>query len=251
MLAVDIQHRLGAFALEIRFESGPGLTALFGRSGAGKTSVVNAVAGLIRPLRGYIAVDGAVLLDTERGVFVPAHRRRIGYIFQEGRLFPHLSVRQNSAVRTLVRAALPHASGPVRRHRRAARRRAAARPPAGPVVRRRKAARRDRPRSVGEPARAADGRALGLARRRPQGRDPPYLERLRDHADVPIVYVSHAAAEVARLATTIVLIADGRVQAVGPVAEIMGAPGNTRSRAALRRVRCSRSRSRRMICAGG
>ena len=88
MLEVDIEHLLGAFALDIHFVSGTGLTALFGRSGAGKTSVVNAIAGLIRPQRGRICVDGAVLLDSERGIFVPAHRRRIGYVFQEGRLFP-------------------------------------------------------------------------------------------------------------------------------------------------------------------
>ena len=72
-----------------------GLTALFGRSGAGKTSVVNAIAGLLRPRRGRIVMDGSVLLDTERGICVPTHLRRVGYVFQEGRLFPHLTVRQN------------------------------------------------------------------------------------------------------------------------------------------------------------
>jgi molybdate transport system ATP-binding protein len=95
VLEVDIEHRLGAFALDARFKSGRGLTALFGRSGAGKTSIVNAIAGLLRPERGRIAVAGKVLLDTGRRIAVPAHRRRIGYVFQEGRLFPHLTVRQN------------------------------------------------------------------------------------------------------------------------------------------------------------
>src|SRR5580704_19464942 len=95
MLEVDLEHRLGAFALDVHFRSGPGLTALFGRSGAGKSSVVNAIAGLLSPERARIAVDGAVLVDTERGVAVPAHRRRVGYVFQEARLFPHLTVRQN------------------------------------------------------------------------------------------------------------------------------------------------------------
>jgi len=95
MLEVDIEHRLGAFELDIHFRSGRGLTALFGRSGAGKTSIVNAIAGLVRPETGRIVVDGAVLLDTERGIRAPAHRRRVGYVFQEGRLFPHLTVRQN------------------------------------------------------------------------------------------------------------------------------------------------------------
>src|SRR3984957_765773 len=95
MLSVAVTHRLGDFTLDAAFESGGGLTALFGRSGAGKTSLVNAIAGLIRPERGRIAIDGAVLTDTETGRFVPAPPRRIGYVFQEGRLFPHLSVRQN------------------------------------------------------------------------------------------------------------------------------------------------------------
>src|SRR5438270_10840908 len=95
MLSVRVAHRLGAFALDAAFDSEGGLTALFGRSGAGKTSLVNAIAGLIRPDRGRIILDGTVLTDTERGVFVPARRRHIGYVFQEGRLFPHLTVKQN------------------------------------------------------------------------------------------------------------------------------------------------------------
>src|SRR6266849_9818381 len=95
MLNVAVEHRFGDFVLDAAFDSGAGLTALFGRSGAGKTTLVNAIAGLLRPRRGHIVVDGEVLTDTERGIFVPARRRRVGYVFQEGRLFPHLSVRQN------------------------------------------------------------------------------------------------------------------------------------------------------------
>src|SRR6266850_6274151 len=95
MLEVMVRHRLGDFALDANFASDGGLTALFGRSGSGKTSLVNAIAGLIRPTRGHIVVDGEVLTDTAAGVFVPARRRHIGYVFQEGRLFPHLTVRQN------------------------------------------------------------------------------------------------------------------------------------------------------------
>src|ERR1700675_3147255 len=95
MLSVAVEHRFGSFVLDAAFESAGGLTALFGRSGAGKTTLINAIAGLLRPERGHILVDGEVLTDTERAIFVPARRRRIGYVFQEGRLFPHLSVRQN------------------------------------------------------------------------------------------------------------------------------------------------------------
>src|ERR1051325_1953487 len=95
MLSVAIRHRLGSFSLDAAFDSAGGLTALFGRSGAGKTTLINAIAGLLRPDSGRIVLDGEVLTDSERGVFVPASRRHIGYVFQEGRLFPHLSVRQN------------------------------------------------------------------------------------------------------------------------------------------------------------
>src|SRR5579859_7698157 len=95
MLSVAVAHRFGSFVLDAAFDSAGGLTALFGRSGAGKTSLINAIAGLLRPQRGRIVVDGEVLADSERGIFVPSRRRRIGYVFQEGRLFPHLTVRQN------------------------------------------------------------------------------------------------------------------------------------------------------------
>jgi molybdate transport system ATP-binding protein len=224
LLEVDIEHRLGAFTLDVHFRSGPGLTALFGRSGAGKTSIVNAIAGLIRPERGRIVGDGVVLLDTERGTFIPAHRRRIGYVFQEGRLFPHLTVRQNLAfgrwfaprgTRSANIAEVAHLLG---LHHLLSRR-------PGRL-------------SGGEKQRVAIGRALlagprlllmdePLASLDTERKDEilPYLERLRDESDVPIVYVSHATGEVARLATTIVLIADGRVQAVGPMADIMGRAG--------------------------
>ena len=221
MLEVDIEHRLGAFELDIHFRSGRGLTALFGRSGAGKTSVVNAIAGLVRPERGRIVVDGAVLLDTERGIGAPVHRRRVGYVFQEGRLFPHLTVRQNLLFgRWFAPGFAPAAQlddvvdllG------------------IGALLDRRPGR-----LSGGEKQRVAIGRALLAAPRLLLMDEPlasldarrkdeilPYIERLRDQAGVPIVYVSHAIAEVTRLASTIVLISDGRVRAVGPLQEVMG-----------------------------
>src|SRR6476620_1983707 len=94
-LDVDVQHARGTFHIDARFSAPPGLTALFGRSGSGKSTLVDIVAGLVRPDRGTVAVDGKVLVDTGAGVFVPRHARRIGYVFQDSRLFPHLSVRRN------------------------------------------------------------------------------------------------------------------------------------------------------------
>jgi molybdate transport system ATP-binding protein len=221
VLEVDIEHRLGAFELDVHFRSGRGLTALFGRSGAGKTSIVNAIAGLIRPKRGRIAVDGVVLLDTEHGICAPTHRRRVGYVFQEGRLFPHLTVRQNLLFGRWFASssrASTHLDDVVELLG------------IEPLLDRRPGR-----LSGGEKQRVAIGRALlaqprlllmdePLASLDARRKDEilPYLERLRDQASVPIVYVSHSIAEVTRLATTVVLISDGRVRAVGPVQEIMG-----------------------------
>ena len=221
MLEVDIAHRLAAFELDIHFRTGRGLTALFGRSGAGKTSVVNAIAGLIRPERGRIVVDGSVLIDTERGIRAPAHRRRVGYVFQEGRLFPHLTVRQN----LLFGRWFARDSAPASRLEDVVDLLGIA-----PLLDRRPGR-----LSGGEKQRVAIGRALLASPRLLLMDEPlaaldagrkdeilPYLERLRDQASVPIVYDSHSVAEVTRLANTIVLISDGRVRAVGPVQEVMG-----------------------------
>ncbi len=220
-LSVAVRHRLGSFALDVAFEAPAGVTALFGRSGSGKTTVVGAIAGLLHPRHGRVALGGVPLLDTERGLSVPRHRRRIGTVFQEGRLFPHLSVRQNLlfgrwfAPRGEAGAdvdAVVEMLG------------------LGPLL-----ARRPARLSGGEKQRVAIGRAL-LSRPRLLLMDEPlsaldesrkaeilpYIERLRDEAAVPIVYVSHSVAEVARLADTLVVLDDGRVTAAGPAAEILG-----------------------------
>ena len=221
MLDVAVRHRLGAFALDAAFAAEGGLTALFGRSGSGKTSLVNVIAGLIRPEHGRIVVQGETLTDTERGVFVPPKKRRVGYVFQEGRLFPHLTVRQNLlygrwfAPKGGRPGEIDHVVGMLG---------------IGGLLGRHPAN-----LSGGEKQRVAIGRAL-LSRPRLLVMDEPlaaldearkaeilpYVERLRDEAGVPIVYVSHAIAEVARLATTLVVLSEGKVAAVGPTASIMG-----------------------------
>src|SRR3978361_2298645 len=95
MLRVDVFKRLGDFSIEAAFASEGRVTGLFGASGAGKTSLINIIAGLLRPDRGSVALDGETLDDTSARIHVPPHRRRIGYVFQDARLFPHLDIRQN------------------------------------------------------------------------------------------------------------------------------------------------------------
>lgn len=94
-LQVALRHRFAGFTLDLAFEAPAGITALFGRSGSGKTTVINAVAGLMRPDEGKVRLGEVTLTDTAAGVNMPPHRRRIGYVFQDARLFPHLTVRQN------------------------------------------------------------------------------------------------------------------------------------------------------------
>jgi molybdate transport system ATP-binding protein len=94
-LAVQIQHRFERLTLDVDLTLGGGLTALLGPSGSGKTSVLNVIAGLLRADRAAVVIDGTVVADSGRGIWVPAHARRIGYVFQDSRLFPHLTVRQN------------------------------------------------------------------------------------------------------------------------------------------------------------
>ena len=169
-LAVDVTHRFGSFLLEARFVSEGRLTAFFGRSGSGKTSLVNIIAGVVRPDRGRIVLDDTVLVDTQRGLFVPKYRRRVGYVFQEGRLFPHLTVRQNLLFgQWFTPARERHVS--LDQVLESARHRPAAGSPPRRLVGRRKAARCDRPRIAHIAAPAPDGRAAGVARRQPQGRD--------------------------------------------------------------------------------
>jgi molybdate transport system ATP-binding protein len=220
-LRVEVERKLGSFHLQASFVADVGVTALFGRSGTGKTSLVNVIAGLLKPDRGRVEVGGRVLFDHERGIDVPTALRRVGYVFQDGRLFPHFSVRQNliygrffngASERVIQFDQVVELLGLAH------------------LLERRPAA-----LSGGEKQRVAIGRAL-LASPQVLLMDEPlasldehrkgeilqYIERLRDEIRIPIVYVSHTIEEVVRLADTIVLMSEGSVRAVGRPDEIMG-----------------------------
>jgi len=216
MLLVDVEKRLGAFQIAAKFETSGGATALFGPSGAGKTSIINMIAGLVTPDRGRIALDDTVLFDSAARINVPAHRRRIGTVFQEGRLFPHLTVAQNLDYGRWM-GGLPHDP--------AAHDRIVALLDIGALLHRRPGR-----LSGGERQRVAFGRALLMKPRlllldeplasldRPRKLEIlPYLVRLRDEAKVPMIYVSHQAGEIQRLCSQVVRIEDGRVEAAGGI----------------------------------
>jgi molybdate transport system ATP-binding protein len=223
MLNVEIEQRLGSFELQVAFSSIEAVTALFGRSGSGKTSIISAIAGISRPDRGRIVLNDEVLFDSESGIDVPIERRRIGYVFQEGRLFPHLTVRQN-----LLYGYRRHEAGP---------RLAEPATIIGLLGLDHLMERRPAALSGGEKQRVAIGRAL-LANPRLLLMDEPlasldghrkteildYVELMRDSIDLPIIYVSHAVDEVLRLADQVVLVAEGRVAATGTASEVMGRP---------------------------
>ncbi|UGV28330.1 molybdenum ABC transporter ATP-binding protein [Rhodopseudomonas boonkerdii] len=214
MLRVEVFKQLGNFSLDVAFTSEGRVTGLFGASGAGKTSLVSMIAGLVTPDRGLIAVDKAVLYDRSRCIDLPVFRRRIGYVFQDARLFPHLNVAQNldygrrmnflnrdDVDEKRITDMLDISHLMMRR-------------PGG--------------LSGGERQRVALGRAL-LAKPRlllldePMGaldearkaEIMPYLIRLRDEGDVPMVLVSHDADEMRQLAKNVVLLKEGRVAAHG------------------------------------
>ncbi len=147
MISVDVEKRLGEFSLHVRFESASVVTAVFGSSGSGKTTLVNMIAGLVAPDRGRIVLDNTVLFDADASINVPAHRRRIGYVFQEGRLFPHLTVAANLDYGRRM-CGLPPDPAELRPHRRPAGYRPPARPPARQALRRRAPARRGRTRAA-------------------------------------------------------------------------------------------------------
>jgi len=219
-LEVSIRRQLGATDLNVDFAAEAPVVGLFGRSGAGKSSVVNAIAGLLKPAAGRIAVDGEVLFDAAAGINLPPEKRRVGYVFQDALLFPHLSVRRNllyGAPKSAMRIGFDAVVGLLGIENLLERSPAAL--------------------SGGERQRVAIGRAL-LSQPRLLLMDEPlasldnqrrlevlrYVEALRNELRQPVVYVSHAVGEITRLADHVVLMNEGGVLAHGSVHEIFNRP---------------------------
>lgn len=220
MIDVALRSSRGDFSLDVAFTGSSGVTALFGSSGCGKTTVIRLVAGLDRPDAGHVIVGDHVLLDRARRIDVPTHRRRIGLVFQDAQLFPHLSVATNlgygrfftrSGLRRIDWSAVIEVLG------------------IGHLL-----DRRPDTLSGGEKQRVAIGRALLMSPDLLLMDEPlasldderkleilPFIERLRDEFAIPILYVSHSVEEVVRLATTVVRLAAGRVTAIGSPSEVL------------------------------
>jgi molybdate transport system ATP-binding protein len=216
MILIDIGKKLGDFNVEVSFQGDSGVTALFGPSGSGKTSIVGMIAGLTTPDRGRIVIDGETLFDSDAGIDTPAHQRRIGTVFQDGRLFPHLSVARNLDYgRWMTGMARDEAQV----------KRVTELLDIAALVKRRPGA-----LSGGERQRVALGRALLMQPRlmlldepmasldaRRKAEILPYFIRLRDETKLPMIYVSHDPAEVKALASRVVLLDGGRVAKSGGV----------------------------------
>ena len=221
MIDVRLQLNYSGFALDVDLHlPGRGVTALYGHSGSGKTTCLRCIAGLERAEDGFIQINEEVWQDSRNGLFVPAHKRALGYVFQEASLFPHLSVRAN----------LEFGLKRIPRHqRRVDMAQATALLGIGHLLER-----HPLHLSGGERQRIGIARALltspklllmdeplaALDSQR-KGEILPYLERLHDELDIPVLYVSHAQDEVARLADHIVLLSDGKALASGPIGETL------------------------------
>jgi len=221
MIDVDIERRVGDFELKVAFRAEAPVVGLFGRSGSGKTTVVNAIAGILRPRRGRIVINEETLFDSDLGIDVAPERRRLGYVFQDDLLFPHLNVEANLLYGYRRASVDAHLIDPDHVTELLGLRALLKRTP--------------ETLSGGERQRVAIGRAL-LAQPRLLLMDEPlasldlrrqnevlrYIEQLRDDLAIPIVYVSHSVAEITRLADTVVLLSEGKSLAAGDVESVMG-----------------------------
>lgn len=234
-LQIAVQKQQGDFALDLDVSAGEGVTALFGRSGAGKSTVIKVVAGLVTPDNGHIQLGDQVLFDAAGGTNLPVHKRRIGLVFQDARLFPHLSVLKNllygarfsdgsvKRADAVAMAELLGLDGLLNRK------------PSG--------------LSGGEAQRVAIGRAL-LSKPKLLMMDEPLagldqarksdvlalIEKVRDVVGVPILYVSHAREEVLRLANHVAIIADGKCVDQGAPDALLGGSGTGLARTVRARL---------------
>jgi molybdate transport system ATP-binding protein len=221
MLEVEVQARLGDFRLEAKFQGAGGVTVLFGPSGAGKSSVLAAVAGALKPETGRIALGGDVLFDSAKAIDLPMERRRIGWVFQDARLFPHLTVEGN--LRFGLKRAPP---GPIRFDE------VVEVLGVGQLLHR-----RPRDLSGGERQRVGLGRALLSQPRLLLMDEPlasldaprraeilPFLERVKTGFGVPILYVTHSLAEAVRLGDRMAVMREGQVITEGPLTEVVSRP---------------------------
>lgn len=221
LLHIDVRGRAGDFTIDATIHAGPGVTALFGRSGTGKSTLVNMVAGLVTPTDGVITVAGETLFDSTKGINLKPEQRGVGYVFQDARLFPHMSVAGNLSYGMKRLDYAQHTATFERVVELLGLR---------PLL-----ARRPAKLSGGEKQRVAIARALlsnprillmdePLSNLDAQRKSEvlPYIERLSADFALPVLYVSHAVDEVVRLADTLVLVDDGRVKAQGLVEDIMG-----------------------------
>ena len=220
MIELDLQRTRGAFTLQLQARLDAPVTGLFGPSGAGKSTLLGMIAGLVRPDRGRLVVDGHCLFDAAQGIDVPMHQRRIGVVFQDSRLFPHLSVAANLRYGYRLLAAP---------QRRLGFERIVELLEIGHLL-------HHRPQhlSGGEKQRVALGRALltspnlllldeplAALDTRLKHQILPFLGRVRDEVGIPMVYVSHAIDEVLYLTSQLAIIESGRLLAHGPFHQIM------------------------------
>lgn len=211
-LEVRVKHQLGNTLIEVDFQTSSRLTALFGKSGSGKSSIINMIAGLVKPSQGRIVFEGKVLFDSELRLNVPTHKRRIGYVFQEGLLFPHLTVEQNLNFGRKFNGSAPASNNII-------------------SLLGLEALLKRKPNNLsgGEKQRVAIGRALMASPSLLLMDEPmasldearkaeilPYIETLRDEIKIPIIYISHSVEEVMRLAGDVIYIDGGKIIAQGP-----------------------------------